>query len=188
MPTSELVDYFTAEKQGAVVIGGVGIVSVLFAAYLWLTGSVFRAMAWPLIVIGAGQLAIGVGLWIRTDPQVTRLQEGLRSSPQVTVDSELTRMARVNRSFKIVVAVEILLIGVGLFLALILRSRHLAWASVGMGLLLQAAVTLVFDLFAEHRAAVYTRWLVDFCLRAPAVDARRVRSGRGAAAPGGALR
>lgn len=34
------------------------------------------------------------------------------------------------------------------------------WSAVGMGLLLQAAVMLVFDLFAEHRAHVYARWLL----------------------------
>lgn len=161
MSTSELLSYFTAEKQAAVVIAGLGVVSTILAVYLWLTGSLFKAMAWPLIIIGAGQLALGAGLLLRTDPQVARLQEGLRSSPQVTLESELARMAKVNRSFKVVEAVEVLLLLAGLFLALVLRSRHLAWASVGMGLVLQAAVTLVFDLFAEHRALVYTRWLIE---------------------------
>jgi hypothetical protein len=28
-----------------------------------------------------------------------------------------------------------------------------------MGVLLQAAILLVFDLFAAHRAVLYTRWL-----------------------------
>jgi hypothetical protein len=34
-----------------------------------------------------------------------------------------------------------------------------ALAAVGMGLLIQAAVLLVFDLIAEHRAHADTRWL-----------------------------
>jgi hypothetical protein len=160
MSTAELLGYFTAEKHGAVLIGAFGIISAGFAAYLWFTHSPFRAMAWPLLIIGAGQLALGAGLLIRTDSQVARLQAGLRFSPQVTVQSELARMKRVNRSFKVIEAVEVLLLLAGLFLALALGSRHLAWAAVGMGLLVQAAITLVFDLFAEHRALVYTRWLV----------------------------
>ena len=166
MSTSELVVYFTAEKQAAALIFGLGIISAILAAYLWLTGSVFKAMAWPLIVIGAGQIAVGAGLLLRTDPQFARLQDGLRSSPKATVESELGRMAKVNRSFKIIEAIEVLLLLAGLVAALVLRSRHLAWASVGMGLVLQAAVTLVFDLFAEQRALVYTRWLMEFSHKA----------------------
>jgi hypothetical protein len=92
MSTSELLGYFTAEKHGAVLIGALGIISAGFAASLWFTHSPFRAMAWPLVIIGAGQLALGAGLLIRTDSQVARLQEGLRSNPQVTVQSELARM------------------------------------------------------------------------------------------------
>ena len=119
-------------------------------------------MAWPLIIIGAGQIAIGAGLVLRTDPQVARLQEGLNSNAKVTVESELARMAKVNRSFKVIEAIEVILLLTGLSIAVILRLQNLAWASVGMGLMLQAAVTLVFDLFAEHRALVYTRWLMEY--------------------------
>lgn len=161
MSTSQLIFYFTAEKQGAILIAGIGLISCIFAAYLWLSASSFRAMAWPLIIIGAGQIAIGAGLLIRTDPQVARLQEGLRANPQVTVESELARMAKVNRSFKVIEATEVVVILVGVLLALFFRSRNLALASVGMGLFLQAAVLLAFDLFAEHRALIYTRWLID---------------------------
>lgn len=165
MSSSDLLGYFTAEKQGAALIAALGVVAGILGTYLWVTRSPFRAMAWPLLVIGAGQLAIGVGLLLRTDPQVARLREGLRSSPQVTVESELSRMAKVNRSFKVVVALEVLFLIVGVFLALALRSRHPGWASVGMGLILQAAVLLVFDLFAEHRAHAYTHWLTDLSQR-----------------------
>jgi len=162
MNTSELLIYFTAEKQGALLIAGLGVASAILATYLWLSRSPFRAMAWPLIIIGAGQLAIGVGLLIRTGPQVTHLEEGLRSNPQVTVESEIARMTKVNWPFKVIIAIEVVLLLTGLSMALVLRSRNLVWASVGMGLLLQAAVTLIFDLFAEHRALIYTRWLMEY--------------------------
>lgn len=70
MSTSQLMVYFAAEKQAAVLIGCLGVVAGIFAAYLWLSANSFKAMAWPLIVIGLAQIAIGVGLFIRTDPQV----------------------------------------------------------------------------------------------------------------------
>lgn len=162
MSTSQLMVYFAAEKQAAVFIGSLGVVAAIFAAYLWLSANSFKAMAWPLLIIGLAQIAIGVGLFIRTDPQVARLQEGLEVNPQATVESEVARMTKVNRSFKVIEVIEVVVILAGIFLALFFRSRNLALASVGMGLLLQAAVLLVFDLFAEHRALVYTRWLIDF--------------------------
>lgn len=162
MPTSELLRYFTAEKQGAVLIAALGATSAIFAAYLWFTRSSFRAMAWPLVILGAGQMAVGTGLLLRTDSQVVRLEEGLRTDPRSTIDSELARMGKVHRLFKIVQAVEVVLLVAGIFLALAFRSRQLAWAAVGMGLTLQAAITLVLDLFAEHRALAYTRWLVGW--------------------------
>jgi hypothetical protein len=162
MSTSQLMLYFAAEKQAAVFIGSLGVISGIFAAYLWLTASSFKAMAWPLIIIGLAQIAIGVGLFIRTDPQVAKLQEGLRVDPQATGQSEVERMTKVNRSFKVIEVIEVVVILAGVFLALFFRTRNLTLASVGMGLFLQAAFLFVFDIFAEHRALVYTRWLLDF--------------------------
>ena len=159
MPTSDLLVYFAAEKQGAVLLVGIGAASAVLAASLWFSGNPLRAMAWPLAVVGLAQIAFGVGLLLRTDPQVARLLEGLRSRPQATVALELARMQQVNRSFAVLEAVETVLLLAGLVLALALRTRHPTWSAVGMGLVLQAAVTLVFDLFADHRALVYTRWL-----------------------------
>lgn len=162
MSTAELVAYFTAEKHGAIVIACIGIVSAIFGAYLWRTGSPFKAMMWPLLIIGLAQIALGVGLFLRTDPQVARIEDGLRTTPQITAAAELARMTKVNRSFKVIIAIEVVVILAGVILAVALRSRQIAWAAVGMGLVVQAAVTLVFDLFAEYRALAYTRWLTDF--------------------------
>jgi hypothetical protein len=159
MPTSELLAYFAAEKQGALLIAAIGVAAGALAAYLWFAGGPFRAMAVPLAVIGLGQLALGVGLFARTDPQIARLLGGLRARPQATVQAELARMERVNRSFKVIETVEAAAIVIGVALALGVRSRHPVWAAVGMGILVQAAVTLVFDLFAERRALAYTKWL-----------------------------
>jgi hypothetical protein len=159
MPTSELLVYFAAEKQGALLLVGIGVAAWVLAASLWLSGSPLRATAWPLAAVGLAQIVFGVGLLLRTDPQVARLLEGLRSRPRATVALELARMQRVNRSFAVLEAVETAVLLAGLSMALALRTRHPAWSAVGMGLVLQAAVTLVFDLFADHRALVYTRWL-----------------------------
>ena len=159
MTSSELLDYFTTEKHAAVLISAIGLSSAAFAIWLWTTRSAFRAMAWPLIVLGVAEVAIGAGLFIRTDPQVARLEEGLRSNRDATARSELARMGTVNRNFVVIQIVEVAILLIGLALALTLKSRHPGWSAAGMGLVLEAAVLLVFDLFAEHRALAYTSWL-----------------------------
>jgi hypothetical protein len=138
----------------------------VLAAYLLATGNPFRAMAWPLLVLGLAELALGVGLFARTGPQVASLEEGLGARPAATAAVELARMERVNRSFRAILAVEAAVLLVGLALALAPRAGRPAWAAVGMGLVLEAAALLVFDLFAERRALAYTQWLDELARRA----------------------
>jgi lipoprotein signal peptidase len=106
---------------------------------------------------GADCLALRAVAW-RTSNQVAALEQGLSTSPAATVSAESTRIAGVNRIFRIVKVVEVVLILGGLLLALLLPQPR-TWAAVGLGLMLEAAVLLVFDVFAHHRALVYTPWL-----------------------------
>lgn len=49
------------------------IVALAAAIALVATRSRYRGMALPLAVIGLGELALGAGLWARTDAQVATL-------------------------------------------------------------------------------------------------------------------
>jgi hypothetical protein len=69
-------------------------------------------------------------------------------------------MSGVNSSFRIIKAAEVTLIALGVLLVVLLPHSS-AWAAVGLGLLVQAAGLLVFDAFAQHRAANYTEWLAQ---------------------------
>ena len=159
MPATELQQYFDAERQAGLLAAGLGLASFTFAAYLWMTGSPFKAMVWPLIVFGTIELGVGVGLAVRTPPQLRALDVRFAAAPRDAAASELQRMTRVNRSFRIIKAGEVVLLAIGVALAMFLPASSLAWRAVGMGLLLQSAVLLVFDIVAEHRAHVYAQWL-----------------------------
>jgi hypothetical protein len=74
--------------------------------------------------------------------------------------AELARMERVNRSFKWVEVLEAVLIVGALVMVFAFRERPSVTA-IGLGLLVQAAMMLAFDVFAEHRAHAYTSWLRD---------------------------
>jgi hypothetical protein len=161
MSLEPLLRYFQGEKHAGVLCAALGLVALALALWVWRAGSPFRTMAFPLGLVALVQLAVGVGLYLRTPPQVAALTARLGGDPdaaQVARSAELARMQRVNRNFKVVEAVEVALIALSLILILALRTRP-AVQGVGMGLLLQASAMLVFDLFAERRAHAYTTWL-----------------------------
>jgi hypothetical protein len=158
VPTAELAEYFTAERQGGFLLVALALAGIGFAVYLWVTRSTFRAMGWPLVVFGVFQLVIGLAVALRTPGQVASLEQGLRTAPSATVSAETQRMNTVNRNFRIIKMAEVAFIALGLFLAAFLPHPS-TWAAVGPGLLVEAAVLLAFDAFAHQRALVYTKWL-----------------------------
>jgi hypothetical protein len=109
-----------------------GATAVAISVWVWRAHPAFRAMAVSLLV-SVVQLGIGVGLLARTDKQIATLRADLAREPAAARATELTRMERVNRSFKWVEALEAVLI--------------------------VAALVMVFNVFAEHRAHAYTSWL-----------------------------
>jgi hypothetical protein len=160
MPPPELAQYFAAERQGGFVLVALGLLSLGFAAYLWANRSAFLAMAWPLLVFGVLQIVIGLVVALRTPAQVAALDQGLRTSAAATVPAERARMTKVNASFQIIKAAEVAVIALGVLLVVLLPHSS-AWAAVGLGLLVEATALLVFDAFAQHRAAGYTEWLAQ---------------------------
>ena len=158
---NELHQYFSAERQAGLLAVLLGVASLAGALYLWSARSPFKTAAWPLIVFGLIEVGLGGALVVRTPSQVQTLDAAFTSSPQETAAGERQRMTRVNQTFRIIIAGEIALIVLGASLAFFLRTRNEAWAAIGMALLIEAAVLLVFDVFAEHRAHAYSRWLAS---------------------------
>lgn len=159
MPFPELTAYFTAEKQGGVLLVALAAASLALAGWLLATKHAFSAMAWPVLVLGALELVIGVTIAGRTASQVAELEAGLQRARNVTVIAEVARMARVNGTFELIKKVEAALIAVAIVF-LIVRPAPATLGAVGLGILLQCAALLVFDTFAHHRAERYVQWLM----------------------------
>jgi hypothetical protein len=159
MSFPELTAYFTAEKHGGLLLVALAAASLALAVYLFATKSVFSAMAWPVLVLGGIELVIGLTVATRTASQVAEIAAGLQSTRTVTITTEIERMARVNGTFVLIKKVEMALIGISL-LFLILQPAPATLGAVGLGILLQSAVLLVFDTFAHHRAIHYVEWLI----------------------------
>lgn len=151
-----LETYFRGEKQTALLMIGVGLALVAFAAWIWRTqsGSFAWAIVIPLALVGAGA-SIG-GLWFarKTDAQVAELTARLAEDRAGTVASESERMAKVNANWPRLKLVWGVLAAVAVVLLLVVKKE---WAS-GLGLALMLLVALLFfiDVFAERRAEPYT--------------------------------
>ena len=108
---------------------------------------------------------------MKTPAQVAGVEAGLsQTDPTARVTAhrkELTRMERVQANFVLIKRVWSGLIALGLGLALFGAPRS-ALIGVGLGILIQAAVMLAFDVFAEARpdvlqlSAVHRRQTVAF--------------------------
>jgi hypothetical protein len=158
MPTAELAQYFVAERQGGFLLVTLALAGFGLAAFLWFSRSAFLAMAWPLVVLGLFELIVGLTVALRTPDQVAALESGFATARIPTLSAETQRMDKVNRNFKVIKIAEVACIVLGVLLAVLLPHPN-AGAAVGLGLLLEASILLVFDAFAHHRALLYTQWL-----------------------------
>lgn len=153
-----LLAYFAAEKQESLLFMLVGVVAVAASAWLLVTGSHYKGMAYPLIAVAAIQMVVGSTVYFRTDNQVAALQAQYQQTPAMFKAEETKRMDVVVKNFKVYKWIEIALLAAGLLLVFIFRGHEL-WHAVGLGLGIQSALMLAADLVAEHRADEYLKFV-----------------------------
>lgn len=146
--------YFTAEKQESLIFMAIGLVAIGISVWLWMNGHRLKSMAYPLVAIALMQMVVGGSVYLRTDTQVLTLSAQLQVNPAALKAEETTRMQTVMKNFSVYKAVEMLLLIVGVGMIAFLQRHDMA-AGIGVGLVLQAAVTLTLDIFAEARGAEY---------------------------------
>src|SRR5262245_39755644 len=105
-----MLSYFAGEKQGALILIAAGAAALGSAAVMFLPRWELRSMSVTLGVFALLFLAIGAGLYLRTDPQVAKLSEQLGSDAGAFYAAETARMARVQRTFVTIQYVEVALI------------------------------------------------------------------------------
>ena len=149
--------YFEGEKHAGALALALGLLAVAGALWLWRDAGPYRAMLYPLAIVGIIELGVGVGLLVKTGPQVATLTAAIEQTPEVALSRERERIVGVNARFELIKAVELMLIA--LAAALIVFSGRPEWVGVGLGILLQATALLAFDIFAEQRAHLYAAWL-----------------------------
>lgn len=151
---NHMSSYFSAEKQESLIFIAVGLLAIGIGAWLWMNGHRLKSMAYPLVIIAVLQIVVGGSVYLRTDAQLSTLSAQLQANPAGLKAEETTRMQTVMKHFSIYKVVEMVLLMAGVGLIAFLQHNDMA-AGIGVGLVLQAALTLTLDVFAEARGSGY---------------------------------
>jgi hypothetical protein len=156
--------YFAGETAEAWAFGGLGVLSVGAGGGLLLGGrDVTRGASVPLFAVGVIQLALAIGLWVRTPPQVAGFEAQLTAAPQAWREEETKRMEGVMRGFAIYKAAEVGLFFGGLALSGAGGVSQSDFAlGAGFALAAEALVMLILDFYAEGRGRLYQAALSGF--------------------------
>jgi drug/metabolite transporter (DMT)-like permease len=153
--TESMHNYFRAEKAEALLFLAAGVFAVGFACWAFFVSKekFYTGMAIPVLLVGLIQMVVGATVFFRTGQQVSALDAQFAANQAGFAASETARMIEVMRNFTIYKWVEIAFVLSGVAL-LIFRAANF-WQGLALGLLMQGALMLTLDIFAERRGARY---------------------------------
>lgn len=148
--------YFTAEKNESLLFVLFGILTIGFSVYALLKwgDSFYRGFAVPAILIGIIQIVVGSTVYFRTDKQINELETLYQQDKTAFAKAETPRMNTVMKNFSLYKKVEVAFVLIGLLLIFFAPSKEF-WLGIGVGMLLQGALMLTADIFAERRGKEY---------------------------------
>jgi hypothetical protein len=114
----------------------------------------YKGFAVPVILIGIIQLVVGGSVYFRTDRQINQLEILYQQNKTAFSKAETERMETVMKNFSLYKKIEVGFVVIGLLLIFFAHVREL-WLGVGVGMLLQGALMLTADIFAERRGQEY---------------------------------
>lgn len=152
--SNALTIYFNGEKNAGLCLAGIGVVGLAAAALFFQARWNVRSFAITLGVMSLLEIAIGVGLYVKTGPQVAGLVASHAADAGRFFADEGARMAKVQRNFVMLEYTWIALIAASAVAAVALKARF-RFTGVALGLLVNFTIILAFDLIAERRGAAY---------------------------------
>jgi hypothetical protein len=154
--------YFIAEKSESLIFMAIGVITIFFSAYaLWRWGDPFyKGFAIPVILIGLIQIVVGGTVYLRTDKQIADLKVLYEMKKSVFTSTEKSRMESVMKNFSLYKKIEVAFVVIGLFLIFLVPAKEF-WLGIGVGMLLQGAIMLTADIFAERSGTTYLKEVND---------------------------
>jgi hypothetical protein len=154
--------YFTAEKNESLIFILIGFFTIGFSVYIVLKwgDNFYRGFAIPAILIGIIQILVGSTVYFRTDKQILQLETLYQHDKDTLAEVEKPRMDTVMKNFSFYKKIEIAFVIVGLLLIAFSPDRQF-WLGFGVGMLLQGALMLTADVFAERRGTTYLQEITN---------------------------
>lgn len=162
-PTQFIDNYFNVEKLGGLLISLIGITAFFGASYFLFFAAApdlfYKGMAWPLLIVAFVQVGVGVFIYWRSPRDIKRVETYFHTQPDKLITDELPRIKKVFKDFVFYVRIQVTLCVVGVFMIIFTHSTSDLLMGIGVGLLVQGGIMLMFDYLAERRAGEYCRSL-----------------------------
>lgn len=97
---------------------------------------------------------MGSTVYFRTNNQITQLETLYQQGQASIAKAETPRMNTVMKNFSLYKKVEVAFVVIGLLLTFFAPTKEF-WLGIGVGMLLQGALMLTADIFAERRGKEY---------------------------------
>jgi hypothetical protein len=139
----------------------VGLVAITLAVYFFakLKQPFYNGIAYPLIAIALIQITVGGSVYLRSSKDIARVNQMIQIDKTRIQTEEIPRMKIVMNNFVFYRWIEIVLVLIGLALLFSFKSATM-WKGVGLGLVIQSALMLLLDFFAESRGREYLDYLL----------------------------
>jgi hypothetical protein len=158
----DMLTYFGEEKIQnliCIIIGSLSVIISLVFLFI-IKYSFYRGMAVPLLAFGVLQIVAGSIAFKRASTDMIGIEQIREQNPEKIATEELARMQVVLKDFGNYQWIEMVLLLAGFFLYMGFRKSTLTfWKGLGLGLLLQAGITLTLDTVAKNRTQPYTDYL-----------------------------
>ena len=156
---ADIERYFNVEKNESLlfIIFGIAAILLAFVFFFYLKTNWHKGFAIPLLIVGLLHLIAGYTVYTRSDEDRKRNIYAYDMNPDELRNSEIPRMEKVIKNFKIYRYSEIVLLIFGLGLVFCFRryADKTFWVGLGIALAIEAALSLGADFFAEKRAGFY---------------------------------
>ena len=173
---TDIEQYFLAEKSAGLffLIAGIAAVCISVAFFIVAKTTLYKGMAWPLIILGLIQAVVGYTIYSKSDQQRVDNVYAYDLNPGKLKSNELPRMQKAVRGIAIFLWIELITFITGIVLLVVNRQffSHSSslpynsfWLGVGIILIIEALVLAGADLMAYKRGKEYTYKLEQFLNR-----------------------
>lgn len=161
--------YFIAERNTGMLLLIIGVAAIIAAVifFIFLKTPLYKGAAWPLIILGAVQMATGYNVYTKSDKQRINIVYAYDMNPDKLKTEELPRIEKAVERITVFLVFEFILLAAGVVLLWMNRSFFVNmqtgntafWTGAGIILIIQSLLLSGIDYSAHKRGSIYREQL-----------------------------